>query len=78
VEDFDRKLSETDIYLQMLLNQVAAINAKILDPEMSSEAREKYVTIAEKAINMTESIKHSIVLLQVLVLHKTWSLLAFK
>jgi hypothetical protein len=36
VEDFDRKLSETDIYLQMLLNQVAAINAKILDPEMTS------------------------------------------
>ena len=68
VEDFDRKLSETDIYLQMLLNQVAAINAKIQDPEMTSEAREKYVAIAEKAINMTESIKHSIILLQVLVL----------
>jgi len=52
----------------MLLNQVAAINAKIQDPEMTSEAREKYVAIAEKAINMTESIKHSIILLQVLVL----------
>jgi hypothetical protein len=35
------------------------------DPEMSFEAREKYAIIAEKAVNMTESIKHSIVLLQV-------------
>ena len=65
VEDFDRKLSETDIYLQMLLNQVAVLNKKIEDPEMTSDAREKYAVIAEKAVNMTESIKHSIVLLQV-------------
>jgi hypothetical protein len=35
------------------------------DPEMTPEAREKYAIIAEKAISMTESIKHSIVLLQV-------------
>ena len=65
VEDFDRKLSETDIYLQMLLNQVAVLSKKIEDPEMTSDAREKYAVIAEKAVNMTESIKHSIVLLQV-------------
>ena len=49
----------------MLLNQVAVLNKKIEDPEMTSDAREKYAVIAEKAVNMTESIKHSIVLLQV-------------
>ena len=65
VEDFDRKLSETDIYLQMLLNQVSTVKAKMEDPDMSPEAREKYATIVEKAVIMTESIKHSIVLLQV-------------
>ena len=35
------------------------------DPETSSEAKTKYEEIAEKAIGMTESIKHGIVLLQI-------------
>ena len=35
------------------------------DPETSSEAKAKYEEIAEKAIGMTESIKHGIVLLQI-------------
>ena len=42
--------------------QVSALKTKMADPEMSFEAREKYAIIAEKAVNMTESIKHSIVL----------------
>ena len=29
IEDFDKKLSETDCYLQILLNQVAALKVKI-------------------------------------------------
>ena len=45
--------------------QVAALKLKMEDPALIPEAREKYSNIAEKAINMTESIKHSIVLLQV-------------
>jgi len=65
IEDFDKKLSETDCYLQILLNQVAALKFKIDDPETSSEAKTKYEEIAEKAIGMTESIKHGIVLLQI-------------
>merc|ERR1711962_489651 len=65
IEDFDKKLSETDCYLQILLNQVAALKVKIDDPETSSEAKAKYEEIAEKAIGMTESIKHGIVLLQI-------------
>ena len=44
---------------------MAALKLKMEDPALISEAREKYSNIAEKAINMTESIKHSIVLLQV-------------
>lgn len=65
VDDFDKKLSETDCYLQILLNQVAALKVKIDDPEATNEARAKYEEIAEKAIAMTESIKHGIILLQI-------------
>jgi hypothetical protein len=35
------------------------------DPELSKESRDTYSSVIEKAINMTESIKHAIVLLQV-------------
>ncbi len=55
------------------------------DPTLSEEAKEKYAAVADKAIAMTESIKHSIVLLQVMsqahvILYSRgrfmWSLLA--
>ena len=65
VEDFDKKLAETDRYLQLLLNQVAALKDKIDDPDASPEAKAKYEDIAEKTVAMTESIKHAIVLLQI-------------
>merc|ERR1711981_1355038 len=63
--DFDKKLTETDCYLQILLNQVSALKNKIDDPETTPEAHSKYEDIAEKAVAMTESIKHGIVLLQI-------------
>ena len=63
--DFDKKLTETDCYLQILLNQVSALKNKIDDPETTPEAKAKYEDIAEKAVAMTESIKHGIVLLQI-------------
>ena len=63
--DFDKKLTETDCYLQILLNQVSALKVKIDDPETTPEAKAKYEEIAEKAVAMTESIKHGIVLLQI-------------
>lgn len=65
IADFDKKLTETDCYLQILLNQVAALKVKIDDPLSSPDAKAKYEEIAEKAIAMTESIKHGIVLLQI-------------
>ena len=63
--DFDKKLTETDCYLQILLNQVSALKNKMDDPETTPEAKAKYEDIAEKAVAMTESIKHGIVLLQI-------------
>ena len=65
IVDFDKRLTETDCYLQILLNQVQALKVKIDDPQTTPEDREKYEDIAEKAVAMTESIKHGIVLLQI-------------
>ena len=45
--------------------QVSALKIKMNDPDMSKESRDSYSNVAEKAVNMTESIKHAIVLLQV-------------
>ena len=109
IQDFDKKLAETDSYLQLLLNQVSGLRAK-MDVNMLSEMsanstgvgstddsvcnsetlfsqsgdnssgdlmteqdmvqkvedrKTKYEDIAEKALGMTESIKHAIVLLQI-------------
>ena len=63
--DFDKKLAETDSYLQLLLNQITALKVKIDDPDTTPEAKAMYEEIAEKAVQMTESIKHGIVLLQI-------------
>ena len=91
IHDFDKKLAETDSYLQLLLNQVSGLKAKIdvngTDINLSggssdnnSDAyaagdnaednakkvrKSKYEDIANKAVGMTESIKHAIVLLQI-------------
>ena len=40
------------------------------DPDLSKESRDSYSNVTEKAINMTESIKHAIVLLQVKLKNK--------
>ena len=47
------------------------------DPELSKESRDTYSSVIEKAINMTESIKHAIVLLQVHN-YPTWQFLTAK
>jgi len=94
--DFDKKLAETDSYLQLLINQVAGLKSKMdtkEEGEIGTEnatapgadsppsatsnnevngggsggggGRTKYDDIASKAVGMTESIKHAIVLLQI-------------
>ena len=90
IQDFDKKLAETDSYLQLLLNQVSGLKTKIdlngTENNLSSSnqdngdvfaagdnneenannlRRTRYEDIANKAVGMTESIKHAIVLLQI-------------
>lgn len=96
VEDFEKKLSETDSYLQLLLKQIGGLTLKMEDDEGQScnnaaaaadqgdgegegsgedkdrrrqaeglSRRSKYEEIAGKAVEVTESIKHAIVLLQI-------------
>ena len=90
IQDFDKKLAETDSYLQLLLNQVSGLKSKIdlngSESDLSSInqdngnafasgdnseenakniRRTRYEDIANKAVGMTESIKHAIVLLQI-------------
>ncbi|XP_052243757.1 oxysterol-binding protein-related protein 9-like isoform X2 [Dreissena polymorpha] len=62
--DFDRKLAETDAYLQLLINQAAGLEARIEACE-DVGAREKYNVIKVTAEAMIEAIKHSIVMLQI-------------
>ncbi|ESP05462.1 hypothetical protein LOTGIDRAFT_181302 [Lottia gigantea] len=64
IEDFDNKLMETDAYLQLLIEQVETIEAKIeACPDEAS--KEKYNLIKVTATDMIEAIKHSIMMLQI-------------
>ncbi|XP_061192653.1 oxysterol-binding protein-related protein 9-like [Saccostrea echinata] len=63
-EDFDRKLAETDAYLQIMLDQVQALETRIEACE-DLAAKEKYNVIKVTAEAMIEAIKHSIVMLQI-------------
>jgi len=60
MEDFDKKLTETDCYLQMLINQ----NTE-LETQVSEEGGDVYQPLVEKVNDMVESVKHAIVLLQI-------------
>ncbi|XP_060555680.1 LOW QUALITY PROTEIN: oxysterol-binding protein-related protein 9-like [Ruditapes philippinarum] len=62
--DFDRKLAETDAYLQLLINQVESLEKRIEACEDVGE-KEKYNVIKVTANAMIEAIKHSIVMLQI-------------
>jgi len=53
----------------MLIAQIAGLRAKVESPEISQESKEKYAIIIEKAVQMSESIKHAIVLLQVWLIY---------
>ncbi len=65
IEDFDRKLGETDGYLELLLAQVASLKVKAESPDQSEEARARYERVLVGAQEMAESVKHAIVLLQI-------------
>ncbi|BFZ16457.1 hypothetical protein BsWGS_19495 [Bradybaena similaris] len=64
LEDFERKLLETNAYLQLLIDQNEALSKKI--EECPSETdKERYNVIKVTADAMIEAIKHSIVQLQI-------------
>ncbi|CAO1403299.1 unnamed protein product [Diamesa serratosioi] len=61
---FDKKVSEADIYLQLIIDQTTKLEEKISSLE-DAEEREKYKALQEHTNQMLENIKHSIVLLQI-------------
>ncbi|XP_031719820.1 oxysterol-binding protein-related protein 9 isoform X2 [Anarrhichthys ocellatus] len=64
VQDFDKKLSEADAYLQILIDQLKLFDDKIKDCK-EDESRRKIDLLKETTCSMVESIKHCIVLLQI-------------
>jgi len=60
MEDFDKKLAETDCYLQLLISQNNAI-----EEEIEKEGGEAYKPLVERVNDMVETVKHAIVLLQI-------------
>lgn len=68
---FDKKVSEADTYLQMVIDQAAKVEQRLSEIE-SEEERAKYVTIKEQVDEMLDHIKHSIVLLQIAKVIGMW------
>ncbi|XP_051855668.1 oxysterol-binding protein-related protein 9 isoform X4 [Antechinus flavipes] len=64
VQDFDKKLTEADAYLQILIDQLKLFDNKLQNCK-DDEQRKKIETLKETTNNMVESIKHCIVLLQI-------------
>lgn len=63
-QDFDRKVAEADVYLQLLIDQIKLIEDKQNAAE-NEEKQEKYSTVLSQANAMLNSIKHTIVQLQI-------------
>jgi hypothetical protein len=64
MEDFDRKLGETDGYLELMLSQMAKLK-ECSDAAVTEEARTRCERVLAGATEMAESVKHAIVLLQI-------------
>ncbi|KAF6345255.1 oxysterol binding protein like 9 [Rhinolophus ferrumequinum] len=64
VQDFDKKLTEADAYLQILIEQLKLFDDKLQNCK-DDEQRKKVETLKETTNSMVESIKHCIVLLQI-------------
>ncbi|XP_054706374.1 oxysterol-binding protein-related protein 9-like [Uloborus diversus] len=62
--DFDKKLTEADAYLQLLIDQIKDLDNVI--SQCSSDADKTQLTaVRDSANNVLEAVKHSIVLLQI-------------
>ncbi|XP_069594016.1 oxysterol-binding protein-related protein 9 isoform X1 [Ranitomeya imitator] len=64
VQDFDKKLAESDAYLQILIDQIKVFDDKIQNCK-DDEQRKKIENLKDTTCSMVESIKHCIVLLQI-------------
>ncbi|XP_071800418.1 oxysterol-binding protein-related protein 9-like isoform X2 [Asterias amurensis] len=63
VKDFDKKLAEADAYLQILIDQVNALEIR-LDGLEDDAQKQKHEQLRVQAKSMIESVKQAIVLLQ--------------
>ena len=63
-EEFEKKLTETDIYLQLLIKQVKTLDQKI-ENVSAEEEKQKLVDIKASLLTLLDCIKHTIVLLQI-------------
>ncbi|KAJ1530369.1 hypothetical protein ONE63_005278 [Megalurothrips usitatus] len=64
VQDFDKKLVEADAYLQILIDQVEALDDRI-DKMQDPSDKSHGLHIRDHANDLLENVKHSIVLLQI-------------
>ena len=64
IEEFNKKLTETDSYLQILINQFRKVDDKIKNASSDTE-KAQLTTLKEQSGYMLDSIKHTIVLLQI-------------
>ncbi|XP_014475738.1 PREDICTED: oxysterol-binding protein-related protein 9 isoform X2 [Dinoponera quadriceps] len=64
-QDFDRKVAEADAYLQLLIEQIKLIENKKSAAEEDGEKQKKYSAILLQANAMLNSVKHTIVQLQI-------------
>lgn len=64
IEDFNRKLTETDSYLQILISQFAKLDERIANSTSETE-KEALSSLKEQSVYLLDSIKHTIVLLQI-------------
>ena len=64
MEDFERKLTETDCYLQMLIDQNQTL-VEQLEAEKAEEEGQECKVVVERVNDMVETVKHAIVLLQI-------------
>lgn len=64
LQDFDKKLMESDAYLQILIDQVKELELRI-DNSNDEIEKSQLSNVRDKANAMLETIKHSIVLLQI-------------
>jgi hypothetical protein len=64
VQEFERKLIETDSYLQILIDQVKGLDQRI-EQTTNEQERIQLNDIRTKTLVLLESVKHTIVLLQI-------------